>query len=158
MQEEIKNNNEMTLEKYYSMTPKERASLFESLPKRHVKRPKRKFYGVGFLNNTFPVCIIIENRKIYHPAYQKWSNMMRRCYGTSNKQQYHSTVDPIWHFFTNFLQWWWDNVPDCNDLQLDKDIKRNNPDHIYSPEFCSFVSPRENLMCERNINRRNNRN
>jgi hypothetical protein len=87
-----------------------------------------------------------------HPLYTKWIGMRERCYyeKCDSYKLYGAigvTVCDEWkNDFMAFYNWaikngWKDG------LQLDKDKKAlelNVKPMIYSPEFCSFLSPREN--------------
>lgn len=96
---------------------------------------RRNRYGVGFIG-------IGPYSHASHPLiYDKWSNMLQRCY--SNKIHLREpsyqvcTVCDEWHNFQNFCEWCINNGFK-KDLSLDKDIlvKGNT---VYSPDTCCFV-------------------
>ena len=73
-------------------------------------------------------------------CYYTWKSMLERCYDP----KYHArrptrigcTVDPIWHNFQCFAEWFSENYVDGYDL--DKDIKRKGG-KVYSPDNSLFV-------------------
>jgi hypothetical protein len=86
------------------------------------------------------------------PEYNAWQNMLQRCYyekyirRVDGGKAYDTvTVDPVWHNFQNFAEWY---VPrrklfDDNNIKrpaLDKDILAI-PDQpkVYSPDTCCLV-------------------
>ncbi len=84
-----------------------------------------------------------------HPAiYNKWSNMLQRCY-SKDMHKREPSYSPCsccleWQCFQNFAQWYESNCPNDN-YSLDKDIlvKHNT---VYSPEKCCFVPSEINKM------------
>ena len=90
------------------------------------------------------------------PLYKKWYSMINRCYNPKcrNYKNYGArgvTVCEEWRLdFLKFYEWaiingWRDG------LQLDKD--KNGTGMIYSPDFCSFITCKENQN-----NKRSNKN
>ena len=95
--------------------------------------------GVGYLG-------YFDKKKCYQKrAYQLWSNMIKRCYDSNDKQGYFGTgvsVSDSWLCYANFLE-------DLNSLggfdkwlakekyQLDKDLVGNGK--FYSKETCEFI-------------------
>lgn len=85
-----------------------------------------------------------------HPlAYQKWRNMLVRCYDDSYQEKNPSykgcSVRADWHDFQNFAQWFEDNYPKNGDrYELDKDIKIKG-NRVYGPDTCMFVTKQENV-------------
>lgn len=76
-------------------------------------------------------------------AYNKWNNMLIRCYDEgylSQKPTYIGcSVCDEWLNFQNFADWFYDNYPDDGDTYcLDKDFKVIG-NKIYSPETCIFI-------------------
>lgn len=73
--------------------------------------------------------------------YDKWSNMLQRCYSEDMKRREPSYSDCIccldWQCFQNFAQWCEENCTNQS-YSLDKDIlvKHNK---LYSPNTCCFV-------------------
>lgn len=82
-------------------------------------------------------------------SYRRWKSMIDRCYGHSalsrNPTYKDCSVCKEWHNYQNFADWYYKNYPDDGkEYHLDKDIKVSG-NRIYSPEFCTFVTPRENI-------------
>jgi len=87
-----------------------------------------------------------------HPLYKKWADMKQRCY-YENCDSYKiygaigvRVCDEWKNDFMAFYNWAINNGWEKG-LQLDKDKKAlelNVKPMLYSPEFCSFLSPREN--------------
>lgn len=130
-----------------------------------------EFISTGFKTTTQSVCIRNGNIKdLYYPSvcgvgylgkgaynskengklskcYDVWCSMIKRCYSSiyhKNKPTYESCiVDPVWHDFQNFAEWFYDNYKEG--LQLDKDIKVKG-NKVYSPNTCMFVTPTENSI------------
>ena len=101
-------------------------------------------FGVGFMGDgDYKAKVKGKQTK----AYQTWSDMLRRCY-SDKFQLKHPTyidcfVDPIWHNFQNFAQWFDENY--IKGFDIDKDIKFEG-NKVYSPENCLFVSRKENSL------------
>ena len=85
-----------------------------------------------------------------HPLYRVWHDIKRRCYNPNfSPYPYYGgigvTVCEEWlNHPENFIQWavsqgW------VKGLEIDKDIKQAG-NKIYSPEMCSIVSHRDNML------------
>ncbi len=102
------------------------------------------FIGVGRYKAT--------EKGIATKAYTTWNCMLTRCYSEAARARYNTytdcSVDPDWHNFQKFAEWFYKNKPDGNGWELDKDIKIKG-NRIYSKDTCSFVTKRENIN-ERN--------
>lgn len=95
----------------------------------------------------------MSNQK-YHPhipkLYKIWKGMVKRCYN-KNSIGYPGyggigvVVCDEWRYnYQNFLNWALENGW-ADGLQIDKDIKAPQlPGKIYSPEYCSIVTPKQN--------------
>lgn len=97
------------------------------------------YIGIGEYNITNNRC-----------AYNKWSDMIYRCYDPyflNNKTYIDCTVCDEWLNFQNFAKWYEENYYECNNgkMCLDKDIlvKGNK---IYSPDTCVFVPHEINML------------
>lgn len=91
-----------------------------------------------------------------HKLYQVWCDMKQRCYNPKLKAYplYGAigiTVCDEWkNDFMAFYNWAISNGW-AEGLELDKDkLATTKPGKIYSPEFCSFLSPKENNQHRRN--------
>ena len=83
----------------------------------------------------------------YIRSYACWSNMIKRCYGSTHKtdkQAYiNCTVDQEWSNYVNFLEWFhsqpnYQLYEQESDYTIDKDILyRGN--QVYGPETCTLV-------------------
>ncbi len=98
--------------------------------------------GVGYLGNG--VSSVNGGHK---KSYVTWINMLQRCYSESFhiKQKTYSscTVCEEWLNFEVFEIWHDKNYIDG--FELDKDI-RIAGNKVYSPDACSFVSHKENMI------------
>ncbi|AUR91548.1 DNA-binding domain protein [Vibrio phage 1.161.O._10N.261.48.C5] len=91
--------------------------------------------------------------------YQKWYDMIQRCYNTSQRSKYptytNCEVCQEWRYFSNFLNWCKAYEVrtgiDCKDYALDKDVMSSV---TYSPESCCFLPKNVNTFLS--IKRRNN--
>jgi hypothetical protein len=85
-----------------------------------------------------------------HPLYFIWKGMNQRCYSKNipKYKQYGArgvTVCEEWrHNFHNFYEWAISNGWESG-LELDKDkLSVNGIGYIYSPNYCSFITHKEN--------------
>lgn len=89
--------------------------------------------------------------KNYNKAYRAWRNMIERCYNkkiqSRQKAYIGCTVCDEWHNFQNFAEWFYDNYYEIPGevMYLDKDILTKG-NKIYSPDNCTFVSNRINVL------------
>ena len=107
-------------------------------------RPRNPLYksinALGLNDAPFVLDPTIEGRRVKHPAYSVWINMLNRCHSHSLKGRNPTYTGVLcckeWLLFTNFAIWFKCNY--IKDHQLDKDIliKGNK---IYSPNTCVFV-------------------
>lgn len=72
--------------------------------------------------------------------YNTWNHIINRCYAESSKEKYPTyigcTVDPRWHNFQVFAEWFEQNYKE--NFHLDKDVLlRGNK--IYVSDTCCFV-------------------
>ena len=85
-----------------------------------------------------------------HPLYRKWQDMMQRCYNPNSRVfQYYGgkgiTVCEEWKQDpVKFIEWGLQNGYE-EGKDIDKDIRVPNS-LVYSPETCSFVLHRENML------------
>lgn len=122
-----------------------RNALPASIKSGYLKdRERPEICGVGFIGYGN-----YKSNGSHVEAYNHWTNMLRRCYDRKC-DSYHVygnlgvRVDPEWHNYQSFAEWFFDNRPENLDIvYLDKDIKGSGR-KIYSPETCSLVSASEN--------------
>lgn len=115
---------------------------------------KKLVYGVGVNDseNQTSVCKVktVEGKRIYNrlwkcPYYERWVNMLQRCYSNEflnrNPSYLNCIVCEEWLTFSNFITWM--EQQDHEGKHLDKDLLYNG-NKIYSPETCVFVDQRTN--------------
>lgn len=84
-----------------------------------------------------------------HPlAYQKWRNMLTRCYcekyQSKNPSYKDCSVASEWHNFQNFAKWFESQGNKLiKGIELDKDIKVDG-NRVYSGDTCLLVTRAEN--------------
>lgn len=85
---------------------------------------------------------LANSRRVKSTAYICWHNILKRCYCAKYQEKYpwykDCTVDPLWHNFQNFAEWYYQNY--IEGYELDKDIKVFG-NKVYSPDTCMFVEP-----------------
>ncbi len=92
-----------------------------------------------------------------HPAYQTWRYMMERCYypKSTRYKNYGGRGVMVCEEWKNpevFIKWALENGWQKH-LQLDKDIipkKLNIPALLYCPDYCQFVTAKENVRANSN--------
>lgn len=108
-------------------------------------------FGVGYFGIGPFTCKIHTGIKKNSHAYSVWSAMIERCYSQSELKRKSSkayndvTVCDEWHNFQNFAKWFYDNLPQYDNVNLDKDLKVIG-NKEYSPLACSFVPPQINAL------------
>ena len=95
----------------------------------------------------------------YHPLNHRWYSIKDKCYNEKCSQYYKygalgvRMCDEWLNDFKAFYDWCMANGWEQG-LQIDKDIKARAvgqvPGLLYSPEFCSFVTRKENCNSKRN--------
>jgi len=81
-------------------------------------------------------------------AYQRWENLLRRCYLETDRsyRQYGArgvTLCDDWLCYQTFAKWYYENYKE--DYVIDKDIL-NRGSKQYNPENCRFVPVRVNNL------------
>ena len=110
---------------------------------------KRKLHGVG-INDVLGSAKTRNVPPYKAHYYTVWQSMLKRCYSPKEQskllmQSYIGcTVDPRWHYLSNFKQWY-DEQGDVTGKQLDKDIISPG-NKVYGPDTCFFVSPQLNTF------------
>lgn len=98
-------------------------------------------------------CIAIEHGLSKHPLYKAWHGMRDRC---ANDKYYQNRVTVCKEWDSDFMAFYnWAIDKWKPGLELDKDILYSKKfgvkvGVIYSPEFCCFVTPKENGRTKRN--------
>lgn len=102
-------------------------------------------FGVGINDADYPVKPQIQATRYVCPFYDKWKNMLSRCYSnaTAKRQPAYAncTVHPEWHRFSKFKAWM--EQQDWHGKQLDKDILVFG-NTVYGPDTCVFVDSTTN--------------
>jgi hypothetical protein len=94
--------------------------------------------GIGYLGNNY-------NKKTDRKLYTRWSNIIQRCYNP-NFTSYSCygekgvIVASEWYNFSNFKEWFLNNIYDIGNetIVVDKDILVPN-NKIYSSDTCLLV-------------------
>ncbi len=96
------------------------------------------------------------NSKNSKEIYNKWKNMIRRCYNKEAQQKFPTYKDVIvceeWKCFQNFAKWYEENCKPWmdNTWHIDKDILSADC-KLYSPETCSFIPQEINQLFVKNF-------
>lgn len=88
--------------------------------------------------------------------YSKWRSMIQRCYSDRRPITYKEChVCGEWLNFQVFSDWFFATYPKEGDLsfELDKDVK-SNPDKIYSPDTCTWLTSKLNSILTERTNDR----
>ena len=102
---------------------------------------KRKMlYGVGENDADYTTQPTVDGAILWDPAYQAWSNMLKRAYDP----KYHATFPTYsdvtvcidWHSFSVFRAWWLGNYREGE--QLDKDLLSPG-NREYGPDACIYI-------------------
>ena len=116
---------------------------------------KRTVCGVGINDVPGLTNPGTPNRTLGH-CYILWSGMLARCYNPLEQAKRPTyigcTVDPRWHYLSNFKQWY-DEQGDVTGKQLDKDIISPG-NKVYGPDTCFFVSSQLNSFFTKRQNDR----
>lgn len=102
-------------------------------------------YGIGLNDADYTVNPANNVKRECCPYYEKWKNMLERCYSKKyqlkNPSYIGCSVCSDWLVFSNFKKWM--ENQDWEGKSLDKDLLVNG-NKIYSPETCVFVDERVN--------------
>ena len=118
---------------------------------------KRKLFGVG-INDVLGSAKTRNVPPYKAHYYTVWQSMLKRCYSPKEQskllmQSYIGcTVDPRWHYLSNFKQWY-EEQGGVIGKQLDKDIISPN-NKVYGPDTCFLVSPQLNVFFTKRHNHR----
>lgn len=115
----------------------------------NIKNPYHKsIYSIGYVGDgEFNESNSIE-------IYNKWYNMMSRCYSKTSSTKFPTYTSCIvckeWHNFQNFAKWYKENYPyDLKNVkfELDKDLLQQDVENkIYSHVTCVFVPKKVNIF------------
>ncbi len=129
--------------------------MFKQIPASKTSIARRKsVYGVGLNDADYQVAPHINGKRCRCPFYERWRNMLKRCYCVKFQDRFPSykgcTATSDWLVFSNFKLWMvkqnWEGK------HLDKDILVQG-NKIYSPELCLFVTREiNNLFTEKKSN------
>lgn len=100
--------------------------------------------GVGI--NDYP--FQIHNGTPEKKAYIDWHSMLYRCYNKKHLKTHPSyekcSVCKEWLHFSNFKKWFDENYKEG--FVIDKDILSGKNNKIYSPETCSYIPNKVNML------------
>jgi len=116
---------------------------------------RKRIYGIGINDADYVTNPTVNGKKIACPYYQKWKEMMVRCYSvkfqSKNPSYIGCRVSKEWHFFMKFREWM--DSQEWVGKELDKDIISPG-NKLYSPRLCCFVDSSINkLLCASNASR-----
>lgn len=119
----------------------------DNVKKGMVKNPfLPNVYGVGFIGFGRHKSKYDGEESI---TYSTWMGMFIRCYREkvkrSDSSYFNCSVDPIWHNFQNFADWYEAQEHFGMGYHLDKDLLRQG-NRIYSPDLCCLIPPEVNAM------------
>lgn len=107
----------------------------------------RKVFGVGIYDLSRPVFTKLNGKRVMCPYYNRWKNMLRRCYCPKYQLRFPTyvgcSVTEEWLLFSNFERWM--KAQDWEGKELDKDLLKVG-NKLYSPDFCVFVPPELNAF------------
>lgn len=122
-----------------------------------IKNPyKPRIFGIGYVGSGIhkPSDTGRDTRE-----YTAWVRMLERAYckvkQSHNKSYIGCSVDPLWHNFQNFADWYKSQVHKGEGYQLDKDILIPG-NKVYGPNQCRLVPEKINKILNINPERRSN--
>lgn len=105
---------------------------------------RKSTFGIGYLG--------CGDADIQSDIYRKWVNMMQRCYSeaTHRIKPYYKGCEVCeeWWNFSNFREWYRENIIEGRKFDLDKDILIQG-NTVYSPTTCSLVTHYANTIFQR---------
>ena len=118
-------------------------------------RKRKLVRGVGINDADYEVSPRINGRSVQCPFYDRWHNMLRRCYNKDYKDKYKSYSNCLvcdeWLYFMNFKSWM--EKQDWQGKALDKDLLVSG-NRVYSPNTCIFIDNHLNAFMIENIRQR----
>lgn len=123
-------------------------SHFVQIPiNKHSLANRKLLYGKGVNNAPYQTYPTISGKRIRCPHHRAWSAMLERCYSKKWQNKYPTylgySVCNEWHSFMTFRKWML--TQDWKNNQLDKDLL-DNPNKVYSPTTCLFISQHMNKL------------
>lgn len=113
-----------------------------------MRKKTKLVFGVGINDAPFPVQPKPNGKAVADPVYLRWKSMIARCYDVRAQRSLPTyvgcSVDPEWHRFMSFREWYLDQPKQPGD-HLDKDILYPG-NRVYHPGLCVFVSPALNAF------------
>ncbi|WP_223415472.1 MULTISPECIES: hypothetical protein [unclassified Pseudomonas] len=114
-------------------------SLGEEAPLFAPPRDAKLLYGVGYDSAERRKALGMPYHETTCRAFQRWKDMLNRCYKSGATAYAGCTVCPKWHDFQEFADWFVDQPYASEaDMELDKDVL-DPLNKVYSPELCSLV-------------------
>jgi hypothetical protein len=115
-----------------------------------VRTRNKRICGVGVNDADYEVNVSekIDGKwvKVFRcPYYEKWRNMVTRCYSKQNTSYIDCTVCDDWLYFSNFKSWMEKQDWEGNCLDKDLLVKDNK---TYSPTTCLFVPEEVNKFLQ----------
>lgn len=112
-----------------------------------------KAYGVGYNSGGKHKTAIGARAVSRAPkVYKVWQDMLERCYSAKYQERVVAyrgcTVDPRWHDYQVFAEWYTTQDHYAEKLQLDKDILFEG-NRVYGPDTCCLVPQRINSLTTR---------
>ncbi len=108
---------------------------------------KKLLFGVGVKDEHLITTVFVEGKSKMCPYYQRWYDMLRRCYSETYQKNHPSYKDVTccdeWLTFSNFKSWM--EQQDWENKTLDKDLL-DPSNNMYCPEKCIFVDIRINCL------------
>ncbi|WP_457265809.1 hypothetical protein [Pseudomonas sp. P5_C3] len=114
-------------------------SLGEEAPLFAPPRDAKLLCGVGYDSAERRKALGMPYHETTCRSFQRWKDMLNRCYRSGATAYTGCTVCPKWHDFQEFADWFVGQPYASEaDMELDKDIL-DPLNTVYSPEFCSLV-------------------
>ena len=118
--------------------------MFIEKPASKISLAHRKpVFGVGINDAEY----IVRTNRYVCPFYQRWQNMLERCYDHKYHQKYPTyigcSVERRWLSFTLFKEWMISQQ--WKGMHLDKDLMYPG-NKVYSSKCCIFVSSELNKL------------
>jgi hypothetical protein len=112
-----------------------------------MARSKSLIYGFGVNDADYAVHSIVNGKQFICPIYQKWHDMLKRCYSEKEQKRRPTyegcKVSIEWHTFSIFKAWL--ERQDWKGNHLDKDMLVLG-NKIYSPDTCVLISQKVNTF------------